>query len=80
MFRMTLAVDPCHGWGHDSRYGPGGRNKPQRPDTPKNLANKPKWLIKITRDIITQGYQDFTFHDSLKRRTLPSAVNFPFLC
>jgi len=37
MFRMTLAVDPCHGRGHDSRNGPGGRNKPQRPDTPGML-------------------------------------------
>jgi hypothetical protein len=34
VFRMTLAVDPCHGREDDSQNGPRGRKKPRRPDTP----------------------------------------------
>jgi hypothetical protein len=37
MFRMTLAIDPCHGREDDSRNGPGSRKEPQRPNTPGML-------------------------------------------
>jgi hypothetical protein len=37
MFRMTWAVDPCHGRGVYSRNGPGSRKEPQRSDTPGML-------------------------------------------
>jgi hypothetical protein len=39
VFRMTLAVNPCHGSRDDSRNGPGSRKEPQRPDTPGMLQS-----------------------------------------
>jgi hypothetical protein len=36
-FRMSLAVDPCHGREDDSRNRPRNSKEPQRPDTPEVL-------------------------------------------
>jgi len=35
VFRMMLAVDPCHGRGDDSRDGPDCRRMPCIPDVPE---------------------------------------------
>ncbi|MGB6340732.1 MAG: hypothetical protein WBF32_13250 [Candidatus Aminicenantaceae bacterium] len=37
VFRMSLAVDPCHGREDDSRNRPRNSKEPQRPDTPEVL-------------------------------------------
>jgi hypothetical protein len=39
VFRMTLAVYPCHGREDDSRNGPGAKKEPQRPDKPGMLPS-----------------------------------------